>query len=84
MTTTKKFQVLPDYYDNLIDCKNNENKKIVTNSRYSNFTQTHFTAGDENQFNEYRDSVNGEICLSKIIIKNSSWNSSSNSLLEGL
>ena len=29
-----------------------------SNPRYSNFKQTHFTAGDEEQFQAYRDATN--------------------------
>lgn len=57
MTTTSQFQQLPDFYDSkpepLPTPKN-------TNSRYSSFTQTHFTAGDIEQFETYRDPTNGE------------------------
>lgn len=34
-------------------------KRRQTNPRYSNFTQTHFTAGDEEQFERSRDYENG-------------------------
>jgi hypothetical protein len=58
ITTTSHFQVRPDYYDNPESCK--EFKQINTNKRYKYFCQTHFTAGDTEQFEEYRDKTNGE------------------------
>lgn len=57
MTTTSHFQKNPDYYPQL--CK--FSKKNNTNPRYENYCQTHFTAGDEEQFQEYRDFSNGDI-----------------------
>jgi len=43
-------------------------KKRQTNPRYSNFQQSHFTAGDEEQFQSYRDAVNGDVCVPNIDI----------------
>lgn len=63
-TTTDKFQVLPDFYMSSDECKNL--KFVNTNSRYSYFKQIHFTAGDEDQFESYRNATNGEICPEKI------------------
>jgi hypothetical protein len=60
-TTTTKFQVKPDYYTSEKDCKENEKKIINTNPRYKFFFQTHFTAGDIDQFEQYRDSTNGSL-----------------------
>jgi hypothetical protein len=57
MTTTDKYQIHPDYYDNLEDCKKaskESHKYQPTNPRYKEFNQLHFTAGDEDQFQEYR------------------------------
>ena len=52
MTTTCHLQILPDYYTTLPprDTKHRPN----TNPRYKRFNQIHFTAGDEQQFNNYR------------------------------
>ena len=63
MTTTEKFQKYKDFYE----CGKKRVKKS-TNPRYisKNFYQTHFTAGDEDQFQEYRDPNNGSICEQKI------------------
>lgn len=58
MTTTSKFQVRPDYFSSPEECK--IDKPINTNKRYRFFCQTHFTAGDLDQFEEYRDKTNGE------------------------
>jgi hypothetical protein len=55
MTTTAQFQTKPDYYNNEQDCKQSKMEEDEqTNPRYKDFKQTHFTAGDENQFQEYR------------------------------
>ena len=62
MTTTSNFQIKPDYYENLEKCVASNRDKKQTNPRYSNFTQTHFTAGDEDQFQTYRYEINGNIC----------------------
>lgn len=55
MTTTAQFQTKPDYYRNEQDCKESKHQEDTqTNPRYRDFKQTHFTAGDENQFQQYR------------------------------
>ncbi len=56
MTTTSFLQKYPDYYSTFEECDNfNKNyNKEQSNNRYKNFTQIHFTAGDEDQFNMYR------------------------------
>ena len=50
--TTSKFQIYPDFLNEKVS--NNNYEKKQTNSRYKNFCQTHFTAGDEEQFNIYK------------------------------
>jgi hypothetical protein len=67
MTTTDKFQIYPDYYFSDKECKIQDRKRndwnikeYTTNPRY-NFKHTHFTAGDESQFESYRDPTNGRI-----------------------
>jgi hypothetical protein len=60
MTTTSHFQNIPDYFNSIEECK--DIRKSITNKRYRNFNQTHFTAGDENQFETYRLAINGNIC----------------------
>ncbi len=72
MTTTRTFpppQRLPDFYDTQEQCQAaaRKNKRPI-NPRYSNFTQTHFTAGDEEQFQTYRDATNGDVCIPDIDI----------------
>ena len=59
MTTTSGFQVKPDFYITKELCIELSKKKIQTNPRYKNFNQTHFTAGDEEQFIEYKNEING-------------------------
>jgi hypothetical protein len=56
MTTTQHFQILPDYFTSPQECERN---KENTNPRYKYFNQTHFTAGDVEQFEQYRDKTNG-------------------------
>lgn len=53
-TTTSIFQKKPDYYTSKEECVKSYSQKIQTNPRYKNFCQTYFTAGDEEQFEEFR------------------------------
>ena len=79
MTTTSHFQVKPDYFSSEKECIESEKNLINTNSRYKYFCQTHFTAGDIDQFEQYKDSTNGtfEIPTYKqndfLITKELSW-----------
>ena len=75
MTTTDTFQKLPDFYTD-------ENKKecvkyssINTNPRYRSFKQLYFTAGDVEQFNNYRDPTNNENAVEpdEEIFKDNVW-----------
>lgn len=57
-TTTSVFQHYPDYFNSIEECENFKClPKIQTNTRYRNFCQTHFTAGDEEQFEEYKHCI---------------------------
>lgn len=60
MTSTEAFQKYPDIYDTVEERDKNKWSKENTNPRYRDFKQIHFTAGDEEQFEEYRskDSIN--------------------------
>jgi hypothetical protein len=58
MTTTSDFQKKPDFYLSKEECEKNKYKAIQTNPRYKHFIQTHFTAGDEEQFQQYKYSKN--------------------------
>ena len=49
--TTSEFQINPDFFFNE---KIINYEKKQTNPRYKNFCQTHFTAGDEEQFDRYK------------------------------
>jgi len=71
-TTTSKYQVEPDYYLSAESCSaaDKVKKKVSTNPRYKFFTQTHFTAGDVEQFETYRDATNGRICVPDISMEN--------------
>lgn len=68
MTTTNHLRNMniPDFFTSLQDCLDSKYSKTQTNLRYKNFNQILFTAGDEEQFEEYRDQTNGEICLPNI------------------
>lgn len=62
ITNTSLYQYYPDYFNSIEDCKEydkNYNKK-ENNKRYKNFKQTHFTAGDEEQFYKYKSNKNGK------------------------
>lgn len=52
-TTTQHMQSGPDYYSSGEECKHIRREN--TNPRYSSFQQTHFTAGDEEQFIKYKN-----------------------------
>ena len=55
-TTTSHLQVVPNFFTNKEECdKNNHYTRPQSNMRYKGYTQTHFTCGDEEQFEEYRD-----------------------------
>ena len=58
-TTTSLYQLEPDYYDSIEEC--NTKNSFNTNPRYKNFRQKHFTAGDEEQFDQYRYDRNSTI-----------------------
>ena len=60
-TTTRHLQVKPDYYDSHEATQKGEWDTIQTNKRYKGFCQTHFTAGDPDQFQKYRDMTNGNL-----------------------
>jgi hypothetical protein len=74
MTTTAAFQIKQDFYSSQTECKNSTRNKIQTNPRYRNFNQTHLTAGDESQFEEYRDATNNQVCLPEINLDDNLFN----------
>lgn len=55
MTTTLHLQTGVEYYSSLEECKSHVLSKRNSNPRYSTFCQVHFTAGDEQQFEKYRN-----------------------------
>uniref|UniRef100_A0A6C0EPT5 Protein kinase domain-containing protein n=1 Tax=viral metagenome TaxID=1070528 RepID=A0A6C0EPT5_9ZZZZ len=65
-TTTNQYQKKPDYFPSAEDCLQSERQKVNTNPRYKFFNQTHFTAGDIDQFEQHRDASNGRICIPEI------------------
>ena len=72
MTTTSQFQELPDFYK--MKPVSPLPKPKNTNSRYPNFTQVHFTAGDIEQFETYRDPTNGENPTKVVTLEKNIWN----------
>lgn len=66
MTTTAQFQSKPDFYNSIEECQAAIRDKEQTNDRYRNFKQDIFTAGDEEQFEHYRDARNYNVCISDI------------------
>jgi len=65
-TTTSNFQIKPNFFSSVQDCLESERKNENTNPKYKFFNQTHFTAGDIEQFEEYRDNSNDEITVNNI------------------
>lgn len=53
MTTTDSYQEYSDFFGSIEEARERRVPK-QTNPRYKGFTQTHFTAGDEEQFEQYR------------------------------
>ena len=48
-----------NYFTDINSCKSHYLAKKNSNKRYKFFFQTHFTAGDYNQFHNHRDFING-------------------------
>jgi hypothetical protein len=81
MTTTSKFKInklYSDYFLSIQECQESFNiqKKhgFHTNPRYKNYNQRHFTAGDIDQFDEYRDTTNGQMCMPIICLEKNIFN----------
>lgn len=55
MYTTAHLCVGNDFYSSPEECQQHKYNTISSNSRYPLFKQTHFTAGDEDQFETYRN-----------------------------
>jgi hypothetical protein len=53
MTNTDSYQEYPDFFGSITEARERRAPK-QTNPRYKGFNQTHFTAGDEEQFDQYR------------------------------
>lgn len=66
MTTTDTLQTRPDYYSTMEECLEDSKNQVQTNPRYKNFKQAVFTAGDESQFQFYRDTSNEYLCVPEI------------------
>ena len=62
MTTTESFQAGPEFWSSKEEALRHK-ENINTNERYPTFFQDIFHAGDEDQFQQYRDASNGDVCL---------------------
>jgi len=61
MTTTASLQAGPNVFLSREEALNHK-ETTNTNNRYKGFLQDIFHAGDEDQFQQYRDATNGEVC----------------------
>lgn len=59
MTTTQHLNPNPDWFESVDDCRRATKQRYALNTRYSLLTQRVFTAGDIQQFSQYRDFSNG-------------------------
>ena len=66
MTTTSQFQKYPEYFGSREECEKYLRSREQTNPRYRGFTQAIFTAGDEQQFQQFRDDTNNQVCIPQI------------------
>jgi serine/threonine protein kinase len=66
MTTTAHLNIGPDFYTTKNSCLEAHRERKQSNPRYKNFKQRVFHAGDEEQFQHYRDATNGNICIPEI------------------
>jgi hypothetical protein len=63
MTTTQHLQIGTEFYSTIEECKSHVLTRKNTNARYSSYCQIHFTVGDEQQFEKYRNKyTNDESC----------------------
>jgi len=74
MFSTIKFQIKPNYYKTEKECIDSYKNIQNTNPRYKFYNQTHFTAGDIEQFEMYRDKTNGQSHIPNICLKDNIWN----------
>ena len=65
--TINETSINQNYFNDINSCKSHYLTKKNTNNRYKFFCQSHFTAGDYDQFNSNRDFVNGENLNNEII-----------------
>ena len=69
-STTKSLNKYANYFSSENEAKKFSYKNIEpTNSRYKDFKQSHFTAGDIEQFEKFRDTSNSSENFKNIIIK---------------
>ena len=68
MTTTSHLNTGPDFYSSKEICSRELYPNIQTNTRYKNFKQRIFHAGDEEQFQQYRDETNDSVCIQQITL----------------
>lgn len=71
--TTSSYQLLPDFFLDPNEMENVNVKKLSNNQRYPNFHHVYLTAGDEEQFNKFRDRTNGSLCMPHIDLSKNVW-----------
>ena len=69
-TTTDHLRVKPDFYHSKETCLASLRVHKNSNPRYKQFNQSVFHAGDEEQFETYRDATNGQVCIPDINLDN--------------
>lgn len=74
MASTLHLNINPDFYTTKKECEEKQYETFQLNNRYKNFVQRNFTAGDENQFEEYRDKTNGQLYIPNINLTNNIFN----------
>lgn len=74
MSSTSQFQKIPDSFNTPEEAAKSKEQRYPTNPRYPSFMQRHFTAGDKQQFEEYRDARNGNNPIKNIDLSNNLFN----------
>jgi hypothetical protein len=72
MSTTELHRIYPDFFKSNEEARERREQK-QTNPRYKGFSQTHFTAGDEDQFDQYRYWCGSNIRQSATLTSSNLW-----------
>ena len=62
-----------NFFTSQEECLSYEKNKKNTNSKYPNFKQMHFTAGDAEQFSKHRNMQNGKLYIKDINLDNNAF-----------